>query len=431
MILFKVTRNRISKSSRLIILVVASLGMVLLFKSATLDENMGQNRPNEHGFAYKHKDTDGKKSVDDDKSRDQCPRTASSKRMNVILFGHGRSGTSFLGQLFNQNPSVFYHFEPLNFVRSMSKEKIVMDYRTKQSQEYIKNVFEVLSTIFSCEFSESNITSDFLSYYSKSTFQREQSEALKKYKASSHLDIKTMNALCRSLPSYTFVKLLIPRLPDGQIANLLPLIRKLNQSQFKLIHVIRDPRGVLNSQMSLGWSPGISLEIAARTMCRQTQLNLAVEKVRDVLFQCNYKRITYEDLVTKPLTVAKELYSFLGMKSSLAVRRWIDGVTNLSREDLKKGKGWQFSQIRNTTLVMAKWKSASRKRNRIIERECADVMDTIGYKKLARTEVLPVKRPIAQTTNMTRALQGCNHAGRCRARPPGTNSKRPALAVIL
>ena len=35
------------------------------------------------------------------------------EEQNLIILSSLRSGSSFLGQLFNQNPSIFYYFEPL------------------------------------------------------------------------------------------------------------------------------------------------------------------------------------------------------------------------------------------------------------------------------------------------------------------------------
>ena len=35
------------------------------------------------------------------------------QKSGVVLLTYYRSGSSFLGQLFNQHPDVFYHFEPL------------------------------------------------------------------------------------------------------------------------------------------------------------------------------------------------------------------------------------------------------------------------------------------------------------------------------
>lgn len=34
------------------------------------------------------------------------------KRQNLIIVAHGRSGSTFLGNIFNNHPSVFYLFEP-------------------------------------------------------------------------------------------------------------------------------------------------------------------------------------------------------------------------------------------------------------------------------------------------------------------------------
>ncbi|XP_032805093.2 carbohydrate sulfotransferase 1 [Petromyzon marinus] len=44
--------------------------------------------------------------------------TAAPKRKHILIFATTRSGSSFMGQLFNQNPEVFYLFEPLYHVQA-------------------------------------------------------------------------------------------------------------------------------------------------------------------------------------------------------------------------------------------------------------------------------------------------------------------------
>lgn len=40
------------------------------------------------------------------------PKKKKKKRQNLIIVAHGRSGSTFLGNIFNNHPSVFYLFEP-------------------------------------------------------------------------------------------------------------------------------------------------------------------------------------------------------------------------------------------------------------------------------------------------------------------------------
>ena len=52
------------------------------------------------------------------KTTSAFPNVVDQKQLNlfsttVIILSSMRSGSSFLGQFFNQNPSVFYFFEPL------------------------------------------------------------------------------------------------------------------------------------------------------------------------------------------------------------------------------------------------------------------------------------------------------------------------------
>ena len=47
------------------------------------------------------------------KSSQTTTEDQSVSRHLVILFSYERSGSTFLGELFNQNPEFFYYYEPL------------------------------------------------------------------------------------------------------------------------------------------------------------------------------------------------------------------------------------------------------------------------------------------------------------------------------
>ena len=60
----------------------------------------------------------------------------------TVLLTYYRSGSSFLGQLFNQHPDVFYHFEPLfPFTRDCSSYSPAFKVRKNQSILNFKFIF--------------------------------------------------------------------------------------------------------------------------------------------------------------------------------------------------------------------------------------------------------------------------------------------------
>ena len=53
--------------------------------------------------------------------------SSTSKRVNVIIVSEPKSGSSFLGQIFNQHPNVFYLFEPLRAVTVVKKWRSLLE----------------------------------------------------------------------------------------------------------------------------------------------------------------------------------------------------------------------------------------------------------------------------------------------------------------
>ena len=73
----------------------------------------------------------------------------SNKRQVLFIVAHGRSGSTFLADIFNQHPRVFYVFEPLHGLIA------------NQGKGYDQYALNFLHRIFQCDFSAGNATRDF------------------------------------------------------------------------------------------------------------------------------------------------------------------------------------------------------------------------------------------------------------------------------
>ena len=60
-------------------------------------------------------------------ARSSSSNTSTSKRVNVIIISEPRSGSSFLGQIFNQHPDVFYLFEALRAATVVTNEDLYLN----------------------------------------------------------------------------------------------------------------------------------------------------------------------------------------------------------------------------------------------------------------------------------------------------------------
>ena len=78
--------------------------------------------------------------------------SSTTKRVNVIIVSEPRSGSSFLGQIFNQHPNVFYLFEALRAVTVVTNEDL---YLNLPSENYNRLALKLLFEILNCRFRSS------------------------------------------------------------------------------------------------------------------------------------------------------------------------------------------------------------------------------------------------------------------------------------
>ena len=72
-------------------------------------------------------------------------KATKEKENHVLILAHRRSGSSFLGQIFNSHPEVFYIYEPL----------IAFQLTTMwDSKLYQRSTMRLLQDIFNCRFKQ-------------------------------------------------------------------------------------------------------------------------------------------------------------------------------------------------------------------------------------------------------------------------------------
>ena len=89
-----------------------------------------------------------------------------TERTNVLIIVHGRTGSSFLGQIFNNHPEVFYIYEPLITFQLTSM---------RNSRLYAYAAMGLLRDLFNCRFKQQT---EFLSFMSHFHLNRFSSRAL-------------------------------------------------------------------------------------------------------------------------------------------------------------------------------------------------------------------------------------------------------------
>ena len=150
--------------------------------------------------------------------------SSTSKRVNVIIVSEPRSGSSFLGQIFNQHPNFFYLFEPLRAVTVVTNEDL---YLNLPSENYNRLALKLLFEILNCRFRSSVYLDHFNSFHRSSSralssfplcHQGEATHAFSARKNCAPLIGTTMEEVCKFQYSFSVVKILSHRAPTQNIA---------------------------------------------------------------------------------------------------------------------------------------------------------------------------------------------------------------------
>ena len=161
----------------------------------------------------------------------------------------------------------------------------------------------------------------------------------------------------------------------------------------KVIHLVRDPRAILNSRKNGNWKSRLQdTEYVCNNLLDDLQLSTLLPSERyfflfDAKFYVDqfnislvfrYKLVRYEDVVADPLEMMKDLYTFSGIPFSKEVETNI--LQRTHAEAANKNSKNYYGTTRSKDFDPNHWKQEM-KNNRILEIEdaCKDFLDSMNY----------------------------------------------------
>ena len=322
-----------------------------------------------------------------------------SPRRSLLIFGHDRSGTTFISAMFAKDPQIFMVYEPLWITEKWKYYE--PDYLCSECE------LQVVSSIVACNFTRSPVSTKFLSYVStpwtgalpvnifKTPNFCNKSDELKGEEDCPELgrDPAFVDDVCFTKFKHSVVKVAPARLPGEKLANLVPQVLLENPDiDIRVLHLARDPRGNINSRINIGWMkdyPNRNLARDARKLCDSIVANLdhADRTLTELQLRHKYKLVLYKQIADDPLGTAKDIYKFAGFDLPSETEKWIVESTTPSAKKLKEALQHPYSTVRNATGNADKWRQdAFYKRNRIIERECKSLLDILGLENVSKPE---------------------------------------------
>lgn len=345
------------------------------------------------------------------------------KQKLVILYSNQRSGSSFMGELFNRNLQAFYVFEPLfpytphcEFLNSERIEALerMLDCDFSQNENFFRAALRITNTSTGIQCVQNNVCfvtrSQSLRRLSRQMCLTENKFPTKPcHPVLNHLSI---SKLCIASDVVAFKVLRVCSLRDID-----ELYKRLSNQgkELYVVHLVRDPRAIISSKLKLELKKENMIS-RAKELCQKMERNLKfVDDIREpleLMLNGRYMQIRYEEAATNSIETASRIYRFLGSELPTEVRNWLQlsvllsGGTELSfsnyveenhndvmlkhkRISMLKNMKDPYSTLKDSSITTKKWRRLLPLSTVIkLQEICSGVLKRLNYTMVWKDETL-------------------------------------------
>lgn len=338
------------------------------------------------------------------------------KRQLVYVLTTWRSGSSFFGELFNQNPDVFFLYEPVWHIwqklypgdavslqgaaRDMLRSLYRCDFSVFQlyNSPGAKNITSL--GLFGATLNKVTCSYPLCSSYRKDVVGMVDENVCKKCPS------QNLQVLEEECLKYNTIVIKGVRILDINI--LAPLMEDPNLN-LKVIHLVRDPRAVANSRIKsrhglirenlqvvrsrdpkhrrvpfmdpnhkVNKKDGSDYHSigAMEVICQQMYKTLQTALYSPSWLKGKYMTVRYEDLVENPVKTVGNVYGFVNLSANHDINVFVMNMTTGTNSSTKPF----IVSSRNATQAASAWRTVlNYQQIRQVEEYCHNAMSLLGY----------------------------------------------------
>ncbi|XP_046572022.1 carbohydrate sulfotransferase 1-like [Haliotis rubra] len=307
-------------------------------------------------------------------------RTMTQPR-KVLILSYMRSGSTLTADIVQQQPDVFYVFEPLFSVETIRGRYLAPVYLDKPSRllslktEY-SNKIDILKAFLSCSLA----SVDLLTLHQH---HMDKSKTTVQYNNCIH------NTTIRDFESKCLNKL-IEKCQGSQISLIKTIRMKMEATEeilhlnkdLKIILLVRDPRATLMSRIrlsQLSWRKVNVVEHHVRASF--SHCGMVLRDVRDAvrlskLYPGRVGILLYEKLIENPTSMTELIYDFLDLQLTPNIASYVHNITGAGLPDSCP----LCTTRKNSTETANRWRlDLSLDSVMQIDQNCLPLYDQLGY----------------------------------------------------
>ncbi|KAJ8970088.1 hypothetical protein NQ317_018045 [Molorchus minor] len=266
--------------------------------------------------------------------------------------------TTWRRDVINAVPGNYYHYEPL------------LDYGIIQIRgaPHSDSALKTLKSLLNCDYTNLNRYLQFgfnhVYLFTHNTRLWNQCEMYQQY----CWNYSFLNEFCKLFP---FQSMKTVRLRLWLAEDLL----KDEELNVKVVLLIRDPRGTLQSRRHRDWCPGEPDCDQPNNLCADMVSDYSAAIQLKKRYPNRFRAIRYEDLSLHPFEIIKDLFNFLGLYFHPNVVRFLDSHTRIN-------VGGVSSTFRDSKSAPFHWRiDLNYTEIQYIEENCDEAMKLWGYVK--------------------------------------------------
>lgn len=171
------------------------------------------------------------------------------------------------------------------------------------------------------------------------------------------------------------------------------LIEEYKDLNLKVIHLVRDPRGTMNSRQQreiAAWCGKYKACSSSQTFCNLVNEDLKHACELQKRYPDRYRLVRYEDLALDPPQTTERLFKFLDIgpvpgEVAQFLETHTQGTSHLNTNNFLQPP---YRTVRNSTQAALEWcKKMKLKDIQRVQRSCHDVLRKLGYKFVNHTDL--------------------------------------------